>query len=486
MLVKYLLPVFTVGLALGLAVVLLRTVGWTPAIGFAFLFAILVSAWRGGYVPGILACCFSIFLAPYVVVPGFTLARADLNRLLLVILVSLLVSSIAAQRRRVETALRLSNAELDKRVSERTRELDEALSALKEREERQRRAVEAGKVGLWDWDIVKNEVTWSEQIYELHGLQPGAFDGTVESFSRLIHPQDRDRVGALLTETLAGDRPYEVEFRPLRPDGQHRWLSTSGSVTFDTEGKAVFMRGAVVDTTARRDAEEALRRTNDELEEFASIASHDLQEPLRQIALCSQILQHKYANQLDADAQQYLSLCETGARRMRTLIEDLLTYSRSTRATEPSPESVDLNQVLASINETLAPRIHETSAEIVVPALPCVVGHSSLLTQLWQNLLVNALTYRSEEPPYIQIRVSREPGEWAFAVSDNGIGIPPEYHEKIFHIFHRLHTREKYSGTGLGLAICKKIVERNGGRIWVESASGKGATFHFTHIDSQS
>jgi light-regulated signal transduction histidine kinase (bacteriophytochrome) len=279
---------------------------------------------------------------------------------------------------------------------------------------------------------------------------------------------------------MGGTAPYHAEYRPLRPDGQHRWLSASGRVTLDTQGKVVFMLGAVVDVTERRDAEEGLRRTNAELEEFASVASHDLQEPLRQVAIFSQLVQQKYIHQIDAEADEYLNYCVGGARRMSALIDDLLTYSRTARADHVLTHPVDLNDVLAQVSETLTMRVKECGATLEISTLPTVKGHAGLLNQLWQNLLANALRYRGEAAPRIRVTADQQGTYWTFAVADNGIGISPEYHEQIFRIFQRLHDRETYSGTGIGLAICKKIVERHGGRIWVESEPGHGATFRFT------
>ncbi len=481
---RYALVLVCVSAAAAIAALVLVLGIPRPTISFAFLFAILISAWIGGFGPGILAGCLSLLSGQYLLQPNFTLGQLDLNRLVLVLLVSNLVSYIAAQRRRTEDALRAANAELDSRVQEQTRELNEALRALGEREERQRRAAEAGKVGLWEWDILRNEVTWSDQIYEMHGLAKGTFGGTVESFAGLIHPLDQPQVSKALDEALTGLGAYDVEFRPVRPDGQHRWLSTTGRVTFDAAGRAVFMHGAVVDTTERREAEEALRRSNEELEEFASVASHDLQEPIRQVAIFSELVKAQYGDRLDDEGRKYLDYCVSGALRMRALINDLLDYSSKSRAEQPSPEPVDLESVVTAVRASLRNRLEETGGRVEVSALPTILGHRSLLTQLWQNLMANALTYRGENAPVVRLWAERDQHGWMFSVADNGLGIAPEYHEQIFRIFQRLHDRERFPGTGIGLAICKKIVERHGGRIWVESEPGKGSTFRFTLPDT--
>jgi signal transduction histidine kinase/HAMP domain-containing protein len=238
----------------------------------------------------------------------------------------------------------------------------------------------------------------------------------------------------------------------------------------------------------RRRAEIQLRRTaadlqrsNRELEQFAYVASHDLREPLRMVASYVQLLEHRYRDKLDADATQFINFAVEGARRMQALIDDLLAYARiETRAKPPAP--IDLNRIVAVVRENLQIATAEANATVAVDAqLPTVRGDDTQLTQLFQNLLGNALKFRRPDaPPKIAIHAERQKDDWLFCVSDNGIGIDPQYHERIFVIFQRLHSREQYPGTGIGLALCKKIVERHGGRIWVQSALGQGATFYFT------
>jgi light-regulated signal transduction histidine kinase (bacteriophytochrome) len=212
---------------------------------------------------------------------------------------------------------------------------------------------------------------------------------------------------------------------------------------------------------------------------LAYVASHDLQEPLRMVASYMQLLEQKYQGRLDADAHEFIGFAVDGAKRMQALINDLLTYSRVGSETIPL-EPTDCNKVLDVAMESLRLAIADSGASIQRGDLPVVMGDAAQLTPLFQNLLANAIKFRSEQP--LRIGVSAEPdGAFCrFSVQDNGIGIEPEYFDRIFVMFQRLHSRSAYAGTGIGLAICKKIVERHGGRIWVESEPGRGAIFKFT------
>ena len=222
-----------------------------------------------------------------------------------------------------------------------------------------------------------------------------------------------------------------------------------------------------------------LRRSNEDLEQFAYVASHDLQEPLRMVTSYLQLLRKRYETKLDADANDFIGFAVDGAERMQRLILDLLAYSRvGTRA--KAFEATDSNAVLQDALMNLQVTLRESGAVVTQSALPTVWSDPVQLTQLFQNLVGNGIKFRGEKPPSVRIEAKREDNHWHFTVADNGIGIAPKDFERIFVIFQRLHGRQRYPGTGIGLAICKKIVERHGGRIWVESEPGHGATFHFT------
>ena len=263
-----------------------------------------------------------------------------------------------------------------------------------------------------------------------------------------------------------------------------QWFSIS--VYSPAEGYFVSVFDVI---TTRKQSEEALHkaledltRSNADLEQFASVASHDLQEPLRAVAGMVQLLQQRYQGQLDARADQYIDLAVEAATRMQALINDLLVYSRVQRRGKPFTPTV-LETVLAGVQANLMVAIEESAAVITHDALPMVLADPVQLTQLFQNLIGNAIKFRGESTPQIHIGVERRDDGWCFAVRDNGIGIAPDYFERIFVIFQRLHPRRDYPGTGIGLSLCKKIVERHGGTIWVESRLGHGATFFFTLPD---
>lgn len=270
-------------------------------------------------------------------------------------------------------------------------------------------------------------------------------------------------------------------------DGQRTHVDANGAPTFDPEGKLVGSVLVLHDMTERERAErqirqrtEELSRSNRDLEQFAYVASHDLQEPLRAVAGPLQLLQRRYQGQLDARADEFIGHAVDGATRMQTLIDDLLSYSRVGRLDDPK-QPVPAEQALEFALKNLAVVVEETGAQIEHEPLPAVQAISSQLALLFQNLIGNAIKFRSKErTPVIRVRAEPIGGEWRFSVADNGIGISEQYFERIFVIFQRLHTRREYPGTGLGLALCKRIVEHHGGKIWVESSPGEGTTFFFT------
>jgi light-regulated signal transduction histidine kinase (bacteriophytochrome) len=224
---------------------------------------------------------------------------------------------------------------------------------------------------------------------------------------------------------------------------------------------------------------EELIHSNEELEQFAYVSSHDLQEPLRMITSYLQLLQRRYQGQLDDKADKYIHFAVDGASRMQNLINDLLEYSRVTRsAREPKTTNCEfiLNQALSNLKLFVI----ENKATVSHAFLPDVMADSTQLIQIFQNLIINGIKFHSDGAPQVHVSAEKKENEWVFSVRDNGIGIDPQYSKRIFEIFKRLHKREEYPGTGIGLAICNKIIERHNGRMWVESELGKGSTFYFT------
>jgi signal transduction histidine kinase len=236
----------------------------------------------------------------------------------------------------------------------------------------------------------------------------------------------------------------------------------------------------------QKQAEERLRsllteleRSNRELEQFAYVASHDLQEPLRMVSSYTQLLEQRYRDQLDDDAREFINYAVDGARRMQRLINDLLELSRVSTRGKPL-EPIDANEVLGAVRANLSAAIEDSGALVTSDELPTVKADSTQLGQLLQNLIGNAIKFHGADAPRVHISAREQRGEWVFSVKDNGIGIAREYFDRIFVIFQRLHATATYPGTGIGLAVCKRIVERHGGRIWVESESGNGSSFFFT------
>lgn len=340
-------------------------------------------------------------------------------------------------------------------------------------------ALRAGGIGAWDWNIPADRIQWSERVYEIHGLRPGEFSGTLAQYRTLVHADDLERVGKAIEAALNGLEIYALQFRIVRPGGETRWVSTSAELRRDEQGNPWRLIGATIDVTDRKRTEEALLRANEEMEQFAYAASHDLQEPLRTVTNFTQLLAREAKGKLGADADQYVAFILDGTRRMRVLIDGLLALSRAGTAVAPM-QPVDSGRIVEDCVRALGSAIEESGAAIDFEALPEVWGDGARLEQLFQNLLSNAIKYRQPgRTPRIGISAAQRGAEWEFCVRDNGIGFDPALAHAVFAPFRRLHG-QGIPGTGIGLPLCRRVVESHGGRIWAESAAGEGAAFYFT------
>jgi PAS domain S-box-containing protein len=363
-------------------------------------------------------------------------------------------------------------------------------------------------------DFDGNVIAYNEGARQIYGYAPDEVSGrrNIESF----FPPDFVEAGHFqqAVDVLLATGRFAYEGEKVRKDGTSFPAQVLFTLTKDHSGNVVGFVEIVEDLTERMRAEEELRnhrdrlakanevlhaeiaerkraeeglrqtavelgRSNMDLEQFAYVASHDLQEPLRMVSLHIQLLQRRYQGKLDEQADKYILRAVEGSRQMQTLIKDLLAYARvGTRGKEL--ESVDCEVIFNQAMSHLAAAVREGGAEVTHDTLPLVRGDTTQLVQLFLNLIGNGLKFKAERIPLVHVKAQSDGAFWRFAVRDNGIGIDPRYYERLFVIFQRLHSKAEYPGTGIGLAICKKIVERHGGRIWVESEPGKGTIFFFT------
>ncbi|MBV8816941.1 MAG: PAS domain S-box protein [Acidobacteriaceae bacterium] len=354
---------------------------------------------------------------------------------------------------------------------------------LREIQERLTLAIEGAGMGTWDVDLRTGASIWSDRHFQMLGYQPTP-DGsaTVQMWRSRVHNEDLEKVDLAMQRAFSGEAQYVSDHRIIRADtGELRWLSEFGHCILDAQGQATRFIGMSFDNTARNRAEERLRVANQDLEQFAYSASHDLQEPLRSVNIYSELLTARLRGKLDGDTVEYLEYIRAGATRMQALLRDLLAYAQASRREDKAVEPVDANQCFQAAISNLEASLAESGASLSCDLLPTVRVDATHLQQLFQNLIGNAVKYRRPGiAPEVSISAEMQSGRWQFSVRDNGIGIDPQYQNRIFGLFKRLHSQREYSGTGIGLALCSRIVEQYGGRIWVESEPGKGSTFYFT------
>ena len=323
---------------------------------------------------------------------------------------------------------------------------------------------------------------WSHGAQKLYGWsQEEAIGRKTHELFQTGFPQSLEEIVAQLQR----DGRWAGELTHRTKDGREISVQSWWSAQRDENGQITELLESNVDITERKAAEEALKmsveelgQSNRDLEQFAYVASHDLQEPLRMVSSFVGLLRGRYGASVDGKGREYMQYAIEGAQRMQSLVIDLLNYSRAGRTMQLAP--VDTQKAFDAAMANLKPAVTESGAVVTVEKLPMALGDHSQLIQLFQNLIANAIKFRGSEPPKIRCGACVDSGYWTFYVRDNGIGIKPEHFDRIFLIFQRLHTRQHYPGTGVGLAVCKRIIERHGGRIWIESELGKGATFYFT------
>jgi PAS domain S-box-containing protein len=354
--------------------------------------------------------------------------------------------------------------------------------ALQKSEERLTLALDAGGgVGTWDWNIPSDRVYCNADFAKLFSVDPelAATGLPFATFLAGVHRDDSAAVADKVRRTVDECGAFEAEFRVVKDDGSVRWVHTRGRCHRGPDDRSTRFPGVVFDVTTRREAEDALRKANYELEQFAYVASHDLQEPLRVVNIYAQMIVQRL-DAGDPTLNEYAGFVRQSVTRMQALIRDLLTFSSAVHTEALEAETADLSASFNAALLALKGQVEEVGAVIIAEPLPTVRGETSQMTHVFQNLLSNALKYRKAEvSPRIEITTLLENECWTVCVRDNGIGFNPQYAERIFGLFKRLH-RNEYPGTGLGLAICRRIVERYGGKIWAEGRSGEGATFYFS------
>jgi len=371
---------------------------------------------------------------------------------------------------------------------------EERLRVINERLEL---AMDAGEHGFWDWNIDTNEMFFSPRYYTMLGYENQELPMILDTWINLMHPEDRKTIVPQIKKYVENAKPYESEFRLKCKDGSWKWISGRGkSYELDENGVSHRAVGLHVDITERKKTEEEilklnrdlelrihqrtaqLEEANKELEDFVYSVSHDLRAPLRSISGFAQIIDRRHKGSLNEEGQHYFDNIIKASRQMGELIDDLLKFSRLGRKSI-KPENVSLENVFETAIKTLSDQIKKTGGRVNLPKrIPDIQSDVTLATHIFINLLENALKYHQpDRPPIIDIGIEVENRYVVISVADNGIGIAPEHHEKIFNIFQRLHSQAEYPGTGIGLAAVKKAAQIMGGQVWVESEPGNGSVF---------
>jgi signal transduction histidine kinase len=347
-------------------------------------------------------------------------------------------------------------------------------------------------IGSWEREIKTNRIYLSDEMFNIFGIDAATFTLHFDNIMEYVHPDDKEYVMNISRKNLYME-PVPYECRIITPAGVVKHVFVETKVVLGELGDIEKTFGIVQDITKRKSDEELLRSSemslevknkeliqkNKELEQFAYVASHDLQEPLRTTASFVELMQREYKGKLDTKADKYLDYIVKASERMQVLIKDLLDFSLI--GSKKELKKIDCNTVVKEVLCDLGKAIADTQSEIKSDPLPQINGYEIEIKQLFQNLIINAIKFRKKDvAPQIKISGSKNSDGWEFAIKDNGIGIEEQHKERIFIIFQRLHNRSTYEGSGIGLSHCQKIVELHGGKIWIESTLGEGTTFHFT------
>ena len=374
---------------------------------------------------------------------------------------------------------------MEARALERAKAARSRERALRERNTELETLIELLPVAVFVAEADGEIIKWNEAAEAIWGGEIAASDSIAE-YSRYdawwvetgepVDPEEWPLARALDGEAVTD--PDEIRIKGF--DGEFRTVLNHGMPIRDADGEVTRAVVTLTDITELEESQRKLERSNERLEQFAFAASHDLQEPIRMVSSYLQLLENRYADDLDEEGREYVEFAVDGAERMREMIQALLEYSRVDRTDADSFEFVDLDAVLDDVLDDLRVRIAETNASITAESLPEVYGNEEQLRQVLSNLLDNAIEYRGDEPPRIDISVERDGDECVVAVEDSGVGIDVDETDRVFDVFERLHPPDRHEGTGIGLALCQRIVERHGGDIRVDSEPGEGATFSFT------
>ncbi|PZV16622.1 MAG: PAS domain-containing sensor histidine kinase [Leptolyngbya sp.] len=426
-----------------------------------------------------------------------------------------------SERLAIETELRQYQTQLENLVGDRTAQLaasNRQMEDLLNREQEARAqaenakaeiqtyaeqltlALNAAKMGSWDWDLTTNHVAWTPNHELMFGYEVSTPNLTYDDWASRVHPADLPQVEAAVHQALVNHEDYSFEYRLRLPDGTERWIDTFGRGEYNSAGEPIRMVGMVLDMTNRKLAEQSLqeraaeltrlnavleqttallKERNQELDQFAYVVSHDLKAPLRAIANLSEWVEEDLGNQIPEVNKHQLQLMRRRVYRLEALINGLLEYSRAGRKEVPI-EPVDTAQLLADILDSLAP---PAAFQITVePGMPSLTTKRLLLSQVFSNLIGNGIKHHPRDDGNVTISVQDEGAAYKFAIADDGAGIDPSYHQRIFVIFQTLKARDEQENTGIGLSIVKKIIETEGGSIWLESQPDQGATFYFTWL----